>query len=209
MGIEVILDEWDAARPPAEDEAMLPDGEISRIARQRQPADRGRALQARALLRRELGRRLGLPPREVPIVVQPGGKPMLGPGMPALEFSLSHSAGLVAVAFSSCPVGIDVEWCRPMDVAGFAARVFAPAEAARILGHDVPLHRLFDHWVAKEAVVKATGQGLAAGLRGLILHDPGPGLTPLAAGPADIRVALVPVRSGYHGAVALKVRASD
>lgn len=204
----MILQALDPAQAPDEAGLPLTAAERAAIGRRRQPADRARGLLARALLRRELGRRLGLDPLAVPIVEGPGGKPGLGPGCAGLHFSVAHSGGLIALAFAAVPVGIDVEQRRAMEVGAFARRAFAPAEAERIARDGRPLHALFDHWVAREAVVKATGQGIGAGFPGLVLHRPGPELQPLAAGPAAVRVALIAVPEGYHGAVAVMAGAS-
>ena len=90
----------------------------------------------------------------------PGGKPWL-PDHPALHISLSHSGGIVVCAAAAVPVGVDIELPRPVRP-GLAARWFPPDEQA-LLARDPTA--FFDLWMAKEAVLKEIGCGLAAGLR--------------------------------------------
>lgn len=51
--------------------------------------------------------------REICIAMTEHGKPYL-PDHPALKFNLSHSHGALALAFSKCEVGIDIEKLRPV-----------------------------------------------------------------------------------------------
>lgn len=100
-----------------------------------------------------------------------------------MEFSLTHTRGLVAVAVSRCgPVGVDAEAIRPD---------YARAETAALLCHARELaewHALepsarteafFALWTLKESLLKAAGDGLT--------FDP-----------RAIRCALEPVRMLAH-----------
>jgi hypothetical protein len=109
-------------------------------------ADRDRAVTARAAARLELGRRLGLHPRAVPLLAPEatGGQPAV-PGT-TIGISWAHSGSWIALAFArGRPVGVDVEV--------LSERV--PVKALARLG----LGSLRD-FVAREAAGKATGQGL-------------------------------------------------
>jgi 4'-phosphopantetheinyl transferase len=96
----------------------------------------------------------------------PKGKPSLaGPSInPRLQFNMSHSHELALCAVSLVrEVGIDVEYMRPMPEAeSLAKRFFAEAEHALIqaLSIEEQAHAFFRLWTAKEAYLKATGQGL-------------------------------------------------
>jgi 4'-phosphopantetheinyl transferase len=143
--------------------------EVLRGARLRDPEQARRWLAAHGAMRAILGRALGLAPGAVRFGRDPGGKPRLepGPGHGELHFSLTHSGDWAWLALAPLPVGIDLEQIRPgLDGRALAAECCTAAEAAWLLGApegEGPgrLHRL---WVRKEAVLKAAGLGLGAGL---------------------------------------------
>lgn len=86
-----------------------------------------------------------------------------------ISFSLSHCKGLVAVALAKGQaLGIDAEMWRAPAPREIAARFFSGSERAMLAScpeaeRDKMFYRI---WTAKEAVAKATGQGLS-------LHFPG------------------------------------
>ncbi len=73
-------------------------------------------------------------------------------------WSLSHKAGWVCGVVAPWPVGIDVEFLRPPSEA-LIKRVIRDPEWR--LSHEEPTLRFFRFWTAKEAVLKATGDGLS------------------------------------------------
>jgi 4'-phosphopantetheinyl transferase len=97
------------------------------------------------------------------------GKPML-PGGPG--FSLSHAGDLVGVAVHpDGTVGLDVEQVRAVaDLAALAEHVHSPAERAR---GRLELAAFFRTWTRKEALVKATGEGLSTPMAGITLTADG------------------------------------
>ena len=84
------------------------------------------------------------------------GKPRLVPAC-GVSFSISHTRGIWACAFSGQDVGLDIEKKRPCDAALIARRFFHPAEAAFILQKP---DAFFSVWTAKESYVKYTGTGI-------------------------------------------------
>ncbi len=85
-------------------------------------------------------------------------------GSPRLEFNVSHTAGLVAMAVvRGHRVGVDVEDARRVVREDIAGRFFAPAEVADLRGLPVAEQPrvFFDYWTLKEAYIKARGMGLA------------------------------------------------
>jgi 4'-phosphopantetheinyl transferase len=82
----------------------------------------------------------------------------------ALQFNMSHSHELALCAVSARrEVGIDLEYVRPLpEAVQLAKRFFSRAEHALI--QSVPVeeqtHVFFRLWTAKEAYLKATGQGI-------------------------------------------------
>jgi 4'-phosphopantetheinyl transferase len=151
---------WAAPVAPADAPAlveMLDEHERERLSRYRRPADVARYLAAHALARIVLGEDLGRAPSSLAIdrTCRCGaqhGKPTLVGGGPG--FSLTHAGDVVGVAvLDGGVVGLDVEAVRPMsDLAATARHVGAPAEPAAF----------FRAWTRKEALLKATGDGLAS-----------------------------------------------
>jgi len=153
---------------------LLDADERDRLARFRRPADRARYLAAHALVRLVLAddgaaaARLSFD-RSCRCGV-PHGKPVL-PGGPG--FSLSHAGDLVGVAVRpDGAVGLDVEQVRDVaDLAALAAHVHSPAERVRDAVPDRAA--FFRTWTRKEALLKATGDGLAAPMTAITLAADG------------------------------------
>ena len=116
--------------PSALDEALLDDEERRRSRRFVRLRDRRRFVRAHAGLRLFLARCLGVDPATVRYETGVHGKPRLLPGLPPLEFNLSHSEelGLLAVARDRS-VGVDVEHMRDVpDALSIADTHFSAAE---------------------------------------------------------------------------------
>ena len=150
--------------------AVLSPDEHARADRFRFPHHRRRFIAGRAALRGILGRCLGVDPAAVGFAYGEHGKPTLEPASnPAgLEFNLanSHDRALVAVSLGM-PLGVDIEQRRSIgESARITARYFTPDEQADFLEHaeaDRPAAFLRG-WTRKEALLKATGKGIAGGL---------------------------------------------
>ncbi|HEY0815736.1 MAG TPA: 4'-phosphopantetheinyl transferase superfamily protein [Pseudonocardia sp.] len=162
---------WAAPVAPADAPALvelLDEHERERLSRFRQPADSARYLAAHALTRIVLGRFLERAPSSLVIdrTCRCGaqhGKPTLAGGGPG--FSLSHAGDVVGVAVLDGGVlGLDVEAVRPMsDLAAMADHVGAPAEPSAF----------FQAWTRKEALLKATGDGLTSPMEAIVLDADG------------------------------------
>jgi 4'-phosphopantetheinyl transferase len=110
---------------------------------------------------RELTRRLlaGMAYGGAAIEVDGRGKPMVADA-PGLHVSIAHTGGLIAAAASVVgPVGIDVETRdRPRDFERLAGAAFGPMEIQLVAAQGAPaFYRL---WTVREAIGKATGDGL-------------------------------------------------
>ncbi|MEV5407320.1 4'-phosphopantetheinyl transferase superfamily protein [Thermopolyspora sp. NPDC052614] len=210
LSCEVWWARPDAARPWHRD-LFTPD-ELGRADAYRRRADRDRFTVGCAVSRIVLGRRLGLAPADVPLrrdcdsCGRPHGRPRL-PG-DDLHLSVSHSGDWVAVAVTGLgPVGVDVEQhsARALDL---AETVLAPAEAAALARLPVGERAaaMIGYWARKEAVVKATGDGLRAPLSGVRVSPPGEPARLLAYdGRPDLVMALrdLPSRPGHAAAIAV------
>lgn len=146
---------------------LLSDTERARAARLRNPIDRDRFVGARALVRLALARTLGRPPGMTfeTTCAHCGadhGKPRLDP--PGPDFSLARRADLVVVAVAGrATVGVDVEEVAHVPAPAELAPAFAPDERAALerIAPDRRQRATAVAWTRKEAVLKATGHGLA------------------------------------------------
>jgi len=150
--------------------ALLDGHERERLARFRRPADAARYLGAHALTRLVLGELVGLAPAAVPIertcrCGEPHGKPTT-PGGPG--FSLTHAGGVVGVSvWPDGPVGLDVEPVRDLpDLTAIMRHTASPAE---LTGGPTGVEGFFAAWTRKEALLKATGDGLAGAMSAITL----------------------------------------
>jgi 4'-phosphopantetheinyl transferase len=122
----------------------------------------------RFYLRLLLGAYLGIAGKSVRIIRSVRGKPVLDPVIHrnSLHFSMAKSVDRLLVGFSSTsPVGVDLEPAgrRAHRALGVARRYFSPAEADALEAlSPADVDRAFLHtWACKEAVVKASGRGIA------------------------------------------------
>ncbi|PEX82759.1 4'-phosphopantetheinyl transferase Sfp [Bacillus cereus] len=131
-------------------------------------ADRARFIIGCVISRLVLGKLLSISPVQVPInrmcpvCKLQHGRPQLPEGMP--QISVSHSGEWVVVAFTkSAPVGIDVEQMNSnVDIMKMAEGVLTDIEIAQVmkLPDEQKLEGFLTYWTRKEAVLKATGEGL-------------------------------------------------
>ena len=144
-------------------DAVLSPDERSRAAAFRFPRDRSRFMAARGLLRTLLGGHLGVDPKRVELAYGEHGKPRLADDEEALCFNLSHSNGVVALAFcEGREIGIDIEAVRD-DLPAEAIVRYLPPEAGREIERRAGRERLrhfFRTWVRQEAYAKGRGAGL-------------------------------------------------
>ena len=136
--------------------ALLSDDERARAERFRFEKHARRFTVARANLRTILGEVTGRAPRSIEIATSAHGKPLVD----GVEFNLSHSSELAVVAVAESRVGIDVERVRDRPVLEIAERFFAPDEVDELRRAGDPLHAFFRCWTAKEAYLKARGEGI-------------------------------------------------
>jgi 4'-phosphopantetheinyl transferase len=120
-------------------------------------------------VRLTLARYLPYPPQALRFRTTANGKPELDMTTD-LAFNLSHTEGAAALALTaSRRIGVDIERIREnLDPVELAARFFSPSEAAwlRIQPVSAQFPAFFSCWTAKEAYIKALGEGFAAPLQG-------------------------------------------
>lgn len=74
----------------------------------------------------------------------------------ACEFSLSHRDGVIAVALSSSPVGVDIEPFSPLKKSGLERKILSPLEEKRytVLPKSRQDAFLLETWTKKESIYK-------------------------------------------------------
>jgi 4'-phosphopantetheinyl transferase len=147
---------------------VLDDAERARAARFKVQPAAVLYTAAHGALRVLLGRYLDCSPAELRFDTDDNGKPLLV-GEMSLRFNLSHSGALAVVAVArDREVGVDVERRRQVERAdGVARRIMTPDELARY--QALPAGERSDFllwvWARKEALVKASGEGIRASLQ--------------------------------------------
>ncbi|MCO5936378.1 4'-phosphopantetheinyl transferase superfamily protein [Mucilaginibacter sp. RB4R14] len=140
-------------------EALLTADEKLRAGKYKQPKDTYRFIVSRGAQRIILGRYLDQPPVELQFVLGENNKPhLIGVDGSIVRYNLSHSGDWVVLAIATSSIGADVEFID----AAFPFRDilednFSEHEAAYI---GTSSKKFFTLWTRKEAILKATGQGL-------------------------------------------------
>ena len=173
---------------------------LGRVRRMRRPLDRDRRLAGHALLRRMAAAVSGTAPSALVVAVRcvtcgstDHGKPYLAlPGAP--EVNLAHSGRVVAVVLAPAgtPVGIDVESRTDADWPALRRAVFTDLEWSWTADQPDPERARLTAWARKEAVVKATGHGLAIPLNRVRVDGAAP-WTPTLTDPAMIEPSRIMV----------------
>ncbi|MFF0270214.1 4'-phosphopantetheinyl transferase family protein [Kribbella sp. NPDC004536] len=146
------------------------------------------------IVRRVLAARLLLPAANVLLdrTCTECGKPHGKVRAAGVELSVTHSGELVGVAVADVPVGIDVETIDPeVDVDGVAGVALADEEIRQLkrLRGIEKVRAFTEYWTRKEAVLKATGEGLRGDLK--------------AAAPEGIQVVRLDVGPDHRAALAI------
>jgi 4'-phosphopantetheinyl transferase len=186
---QVDLKVWDEEAGSLVD--LLNHEERERAARFKFPEHRNQFIISRALLRRALGRYLRIEPRQIQFRTAPNGKPELAANsdphsadarikdLPIndLRFNLSHTAGVTVFAVvHHRKVGVDVERIRDTNTMELAERFFSPPEVQWLRSQPASEHipSFYACWTAKEAYIKAEGEGLSLPLSSFrVLPVPG------------------------------------
>ena len=191
--------------------SLLTRDEQERAARFHFERHRRRYIVAHAALRVLLGHYLALQPAAIAFGLGPRGKPyVVNPPVPAY-FNLSHSGDHAIYAISGdCECGVDIEQLdRKINHDELAHTFFSPREYAGMQKLPPAARRrmFFAYWTFKEAVIKATGDGLSVPLNAVEIavnpEAPAQLLSLPGTRPADWTLYAVDAGSAYAAAVAL------
>ena len=196
----------------------LTSDETERAAKFHFELHRNRYIAGRGVLRRILSEYTSIHPAELVFTYSSTGKPALQMAAalrtPDLHFNLAHSEDLAVFAITSAgPVGVDVEHIRQLkDMDDLVARFFSSRENERFqqLAADDKPAAFFNLWTRKEALLKATGAGIAGGLNQVevsFLHGEPARLLSIGGDPSKSNgwfLHNLEAASGFAGAVAVQ-----
>lgn len=174
------VDLWQGTVNPEVDKqaliSWLSEDERQRMQRFKFANLQARFLYIRSRLRQLLAGYVNERPDTLRMAQSEFGKPYLA-DYPELSFNVSHSDDdwIIAVGLN-CQLGVDIERCKPRDsLAELVERFFAKPEISywRTLPDSQRLPAFYRLWTCKEAFLKATGRGIAAGLDECILDTGG------------------------------------
>ena len=90
----------------------------------------------------------------------------------AIHFNLAHSGNWVVLSLSNKTVGVDIELIKPItDIEEVVKTCFNDSEIETILNSSDSLNSFYKLWTRKEAILKATGQGIATNLLDINVLD--------------------------------------
>ncbi|MEM9271335.1 MAG: 4'-phosphopantetheinyl transferase superfamily protein [Cyanobacteria bacterium P01_F01_bin.143] len=150
--------------------SILSEDEKIRANRFRFEQHRDRFIVGRGRLRQLLGNYLQIKSEQVIFAYSDRGKPSIISSLNkrSLQFNLSHSQNLALYAFNyQRIIGVDLEYIKDnIEYKQLAQRFFSPQELQLINSYPERTQKtiFFQLWTAKEAYLKATGDGLAGSL---------------------------------------------
>lgn len=123
---------------------------------------------------------LGCAPLRLRFAVASDGKPFLdSDGLdPAIQFTISHARGCLAIAVARRRVGVDVEQRRKLpSLMAVARTAFAPEACQRLAEFSEPADQnalFYRYWTLGEAFTKATGKGFGQDFKSFCFTSLGP-----------------------------------
>lgn len=157
----------DLSTQEAELTQILSPDELARAARFRFPIHKQRFIIARGVLRQLLSLYMKKPAAEIKFSYGSKGKPFLLENIERLQFNVSHSHDIALYAFTvEHDIGVDIEKIEKEYKDAVAKRFFSEREYADL--NQLPVEQrqnaFYQLWAAKEALIKALGEGLYIGL---------------------------------------------
>lgn len=145
--------------------AILPQDELARANRFFQQKDRDRFIVSRWALRNIIAKYIGMPPADIVFEAGKNKKPHVKSDSVNLHYNLSHSGGHILLAVAGSVLGADIEFINnDFKYSEVLADNFS-ANEIRYINEAEHTDRFFRLWTRKEAITKATAQGLDCDLR--------------------------------------------
>ncbi|MDA3904827.1 MAG: 4'-phosphopantetheinyl transferase superfamily protein [Bacteroidales bacterium] len=144
--------------------SKLPQTLLSKIETFRFASDKQRSLIADLIVRRFYAKELKIDPFQLEFDYNDHEKPSLK-NYPKAHFNISHSGDYVVVAFSDCPVGIDIEKNKGNRL-NVAKRFFTREELDDLFAfqEEDQIEYFYQLWTLKESYMKAIGKGISMSL---------------------------------------------
>lgn len=144
------------------------DDENKRTGRFTFEKDRNQFITTHGSLRKILSQYLSVRPEKIQFSHTTNRKPFIVFPVTTLKFNISHSENKILIAVSDNEIGVDIEKIKPefahKDV---VEKYFTANEKKAILNAEKPHEVFYKLWTRKEAILKATGMGIAADLRSI------------------------------------------
>jgi 4'-phosphopantetheinyl transferase len=135
--------------------------ELQRAQKYHFEKDSNQFIICRSLLKFILAQHTGLDIDKINIELNSNKKPYLSSNK-AICFNVSHSHDFAIIAMSKRAVGIDIEYLNTnFHFSEVLPSVFGNLEIESILNTDDKTYAFYKFWTRKEAIVKATGQGIS------------------------------------------------
>ncbi|WP_053058228.1 4'-phosphopantetheinyl transferase superfamily protein [Pedobacter sp. BMA] len=149
--------------------AVLPATEIEKASRFSNYDDAQRYLSTRFVLRKLISTTTGQQPSSVYFGEIKNKKPVTK----GIAFNISHSANCILITLSKYAIGIDVEYISPrFDYVELISHCFDQDEQYLINSANDKTAMFYALWTRKEAILKATGEGLIDDLPALNCLSP-------------------------------------
>jgi 4'-phosphopantetheinyl transferase len=162
--------------------SLLNSEEQKKLSQFRREHDRSLYLVAHAIARIVLADYLDIEPQQIVFTTVckhcggPHGKPRICASSTPFELSISHSGEMAVVAFTrGIRVGVDIEHIGHRDDdSAIAELILSPSEHLVFAGLSRTEHNVFlrRYWTRKEAILKATGDGLLVPPNSLTVSSP-------------------------------------
>lgn len=146
---------------------LLQPDELQRAKRFHFVEHHDRYIIARAILRQILSLYMQKSAADIVFSYGPRGKPYLHDNPLNIQFNLSHSHDMAVYALTTQhEIGVDIEKIGDRYNPGVATRFFSAAEQEQLnqLPENKRMVAFYRIWAAKEALIKAAGEGLFAPL---------------------------------------------
>ena len=140
------------------DISLLDKEELNRYNRYIDSNKKAEFLAGRCFLKQELSKMVQMPPHDIRISLSANGKPHhTGSRLASPHFNLSHSNGVLVIAFSKFPIGVDIEF--QSDVSIESLKPFLSDKELAVLNDQTGINQqlnLLYLITMKEAFIKAT-----------------------------------------------------
>lgn len=140
---------------------LLSDLERQRYTAYSKQKDAFRFILSKAVSKLIMGKMLGIPATDLKIAYQKKGKPYVLGAESLIQFNVSHTDEMVALALDANPIGVDIESIDNISKAeAVGNKVLSESEQMAIARDKAPKTQFCVFWTRKEALLKGLGKGI-------------------------------------------------